>query len=331
LLADVSRGAYSARVSQFFAVVSPLAAICLVVGGTLGCAGSTRDTAVEDKISRTEDNWQDPRDLSNMKPLKVDGVFCDRRGKRADQVDTNHDARADFVTLYEPGEQGAITCKQGDLNFDGRLDAFFHYADGKLQREQYDQDYDGRIDTGRYWRDGEVYLIEEDLNRDGYVDTWRRYDRGTIVRVETDRDFDGRADMFVHYIAGRIDRVGYDVDGNGQVDQWDHDAARRAALALDAVASARAESPLTQEYVEDTPDDRPPDDPAATEPQPDEGRTDPADAPEESMDAPAADDPADSPAPRDDAAIPPETNAAESSESSPDEGEEREASIRPDN
>ena len=247
-IAGADAPAYSGRVTPHApnwigskwmgSIFSPL--LCLALAAPLtGCAGG------QDKESETpEDGAQsavpaglDQRDLSKMKSLAVDGTFCDRRGKRADQSDTNHDNRADLITLYDA--EGKISCKQADLNFDGRLDAFFHYSSGELKREQYDQDHDGRIDTGRYLKDGQVYLLEQDLNRDGYVDTWRRYDRGHLVRLENDRDSDGRADLFVHYVGGKIDRVGYDVDGNGKVDQWDHDAARRAAAALDSLSAAQ--------------------------------------------------------------------------------------------
>jgi hypothetical protein len=230
-----------------------LALLCTFALGTIACAGAKEDgpETPDEGAEPAVPDGLDKRDLSKMKTLVVDGTFCDRRGKRADQLDTNHDNRADLITLYD--SEGRITCKQADLDFDGRLDAFFHYTDGELRREQYDQDRDGRIDTGRYLKEGQVYLLEQDLNRDGYVDTWRRYDRGRLVRLENDRDFDGRADLFVHYVGGKIDRVGYDVDGNGKVDSWDHDAARRAAAALDSLSAAEdPEAPKEEEaFVEE--------------------------------------------------------------------------------
>jgi hypothetical protein len=192
--------------------------------------------------------WVDSRDKSKMRNLVVDGVRCDRTGKREQQVDLNHDSRADLITLFATGEGNEITCKQADLNFDGRLDAFFHYGDGgELEREQFDLDFDGRIDMGRNYKNGQLVMDEQDLNLDGYVDAWRVYDKGKLIRIETDRDGDGRADMFTYYVGNQIDRIGYDVNGDGKVDQWDHDAASRARLALER----RKEKQKTEDQTED--------------------------------------------------------------------------------
>lgn len=175
------------------------------------------------------------RNARDLEYLTVDGDRCDRTNKREHQVDVNQDGYADLVTLYTRATEGEkIACKQADLNFDGRLDAFIHYNDsGEVTREQYDQDFDGRIDMGRYYEQGFLVRDEMDLNQDGFADSWRIYDEGRLIRVETDRDADGRADMFTYYMGKQIDRVGYDVNGDGKVDTWDHDAARRARLALD--------------------------------------------------------------------------------------------------
>lgn len=174
------------------------------------------------------------RNAKDLEYLTVDGERCSRTGKREHQVDVNQDGYADLVTLYvNEGGSEKLACKQGDLNFDGRLDAFVYYEpSGEVSREQFDQDFDGRIDMGRYYAEGKLARDELDLNADGFADSWRIYDDGRLVRVESDRDADGRADMFTYYMGKQIDRIGYDVNGDGKVDTWDHDAARRARLAL---------------------------------------------------------------------------------------------------
>lgn len=174
------------------------------------------------------------RNAKDLEYLTVDGERCSRTGKREHQVDVNQDGYADLVTLYASDPSGEkLACKQGDLNFDGQLDAFVYYeASGEVSREQFDQDFDGRIDMGRYYAEGKLIRDELDLNQDGFADSWRIYDEGRLVRVESDRDADGRADMFTYYMGKQIDRIGYDVNGDGKVDTWDHDAARRARLAL---------------------------------------------------------------------------------------------------
>ncbi len=173
-----------------------------------------------------------------MRLLAVDATRCDPSGKRTQQQDLNRDGRADMITLTIQGngpDSGKISCKQGDFNHDGLLDAYIHYsARGDVVREQFDLDHDGRLDLGRYYEEGSLVLDEQDLNHDGYVDAWRRYDKGRLIRVDVDRDHDGRPDQFSFFVAGSIDRVGYDTTGDGKVDRWDQDIARRTRAALEA-------------------------------------------------------------------------------------------------
>jgi hypothetical protein len=193
------------------------------------------------------------RNAKDLKYLTVDGERCDRTNKREHQVDVNQDGWADLVTLYSTEAGGEkVSCKQADFNFDGRLDAFIHYAaTGDVTREQYDTDFDGRIDMGRYYELGKHLRDELDLNQDGFADSWRVYDDNRLVRVETDRDADGRADMFTYYIGKQIDRIGYDINGDGKVDTWDHDAARRARLAQAKRSGGEEKKPEEDAYVDE--------------------------------------------------------------------------------
>jgi hypothetical protein len=193
----------------------------------------------------------------NLRALVVDTSRCSASGGRTDQVDLNHDGRGDLVAIYQG--QGAqadqLACKQADLNFDGRIDAYFHFDDkGEIVREQFDLDFDGRIDLGRHYKGKDLEYDEQDLDRDGFVDAWRRYDKGRLLTIQVDRDGDGKPDMYTYYLSGRIDRVGYDVNGDGRVDQWDHDAARRARLAENSRTTKQTEAAdkkAGEEYVEE--------------------------------------------------------------------------------
>jgi hypothetical protein len=200
------------------------------------------------------DEARPARGNGNLQALVIDDSRCQSSGKRVSQVDLNHDDFADLITLYQTGENGeTVGCKQADLNFDGRLDAFYYYGpEGEIDREQFDLDFDGRIDLGRYFEAEIVIKDEQDLDLDGAVDTWRFYDKGRIVRMETDRDADGRADMFTYYVREEIDRIGYDINGDGKADQWDHDAARRARIAIEKRKDAQAPPPGEEPADEDT-------------------------------------------------------------------------------
>jgi len=239
-----------------------LAALCAVVAVAPGCAGkkdADKDGKSKSPDEANEDSQSAPEVNPNLRALRVDDNRCSSQGQRANQQDLNHDGKADLVSLYS-GEGITLSCRQADFNFDGRLDAYFHYDEkGVLNREQFDLDYDGRIDIGRTFKDGKLVLDEQDTNRDGFVDAWRRYDKGRLLRIETDRDGDGRADMFAYYVAGRVDRIGYDVNGDGRVDQWDHDAARRAreaeAIRKENTGTTDVPGGSTDEFVDEAPED----------------------------------------------------------------------------
>lgn len=237
-----------------------LTVLAAVVAGAPGCAGkkdADKDGKSKSPDEANEDSQSAPPVNPNLRALRVDDLRCSSKGKRADQKDLNHDGKADLVSIYS-GEGVTLTCRQADFNFDGRLDAYFHYDEkGVLIREQFDLDYDGRIDIGRTFKDGKLVLDEQDTNRDSFVDAWRRYDKGRLLRIETDRDGDGRPDMFAYYVAGRVDRIGYDVNGDGRVDQWDHDAARRAreaeSIRKENTGTTDIPGGSTDEFVDEAP------------------------------------------------------------------------------
>jgi hypothetical protein len=224
-----------------------IVALALVVGAAAGCKKKNGDDSETQMPDGAQGAQGDAGGTAPTKPglaaMTVDGTRCNIEQKQKDFQDLNQDGRADLITLYDADAGGQrITCKQADLNFDGRLDAFFHYnKGGDIEREQFDLDFDARIDMGRYYESGKLVRDEQDLNQDGAVDTWRYYDKGRLVRLEDDRDANGKADRFVYYVTGMIDRIGYDVNGNGKVDQWDHDAARRVRLAVQNRAAAKAD------------------------------------------------------------------------------------------
>lgn len=215
-------------------------AVGLLILGAAACA--TPDGGGDRKDSDAPAEARAARGNDQLQALVIDDARCVSAGKRVSQIDLNHDEFADLITVYANTDKGEIVgCKQADLNFDGRLDAFYYYGpEGEIEREQFDLDFDGRIDLGRYFEGEIVAKDEQDLDLDGAVDTWRFYDKGRIVRMETDRDADGRPDMFTYYVSERIDRIGYDVNGDGKADQWDHDAARRARIALEKRREAQA-------------------------------------------------------------------------------------------
>lgn len=195
---------------------------------TFGCKGTTGSSAKPTNTAAQADTG----------PSR-----CDTNGKRIVKIDLNQDKQPDVWKLYakqkiDHTEVDVLTCKERDLNFDGRKDTWYHYDnEGNLALEEMDVDFDGQIDLTTFRRGGKVIRKEMDTDHNNRVDVWQQFEDAVLVRVERDTDGDGRVDYWEHYEGGRIDRIGYDNNGDGRVDRWD-----RAATAPEEPANASGQS-----------------------------------------------------------------------------------------
>lgn len=144
------------------------------------------------------------------------------------EIDTNLDGIKDVVRTFNP--KGEALTEKADRDFDGRIDVWINFVDGRMAEEQ--------LDT----------------NGDGKPDLWKFYVNGQLQRVRRDRNFDGKPDLWEIYTNGRLERVGYDETFDGHVDRWERDeqmkydseaAERRAREQMDAVKDAGAPSAET--------------------------------------------------------------------------------------
>ena len=120
------------------------------------------------------------------------------------EVDTNLDGIKDVVRTFNP--KGEALHEEADRNFDGKLDVWVSFVNGRMSEEDIDSNFDGRVDVWKYYVDGELSRIKRDTNGDGKPDVWEIY------------------------VKGKLDRMGVDTNLDGHVDRWDRDVvAQRAA------------------------------------------------------------------------------------------------------
>jgi len=174
------------------------------------------------------------------------GDACDPGGKRALSLDLDRDGRPDVTRLFakrrsERGVAGEyLSCKQVDLNHDGRKDLWMHYGpEGERTVEEMDLDFDGRVDVVSFWGGAKMVRQELDTDFDGRPDILRHFENDKLARVERDTNRDGRMDHREFYEGGVLDRIGFDDDGDGRVDRWE-----RAPAPAEA-ASAAPPPPVT--------------------------------------------------------------------------------------
>ncbi len=195
-------------------------ACCGVSIGICGCGDTTTaaspGTATSGlKVSQTDFGAQ------------FDRSRCDDRGKQVVTSDTDGDGKPDVIKLFTVVEQGGqqvqqLSCRQVDLNHDGKMDIIYSYGPGgMLMTEDFDLDFDGKFDERVYYQDGRKVRMERDLDGDGRPDYVEFYEGGKLVRVERDSNGDGKPDEWQYYENGRLDRIGIDTTGSGRADKWE--------------------------------------------------------------------------------------------------------------
>jgi hypothetical protein len=159
---------------------------------------------------------------------QIDRSKCSDRGKEIVTADTNLDKKPDvwkfFQTVNVNGQKvQVLTCKQVDLNHDGKLDLVYYYDDKGAQTtlEEFDLDFDGKFDLTVYYVNGKKVREELDTNYDQKPDLFKYYEDEKLVRIERDTNNDGKIDEWQYYEGGKLDRIGYDTQGTGKVDKWD--------------------------------------------------------------------------------------------------------------
>jgi len=205
---------------------------------TVGCGGSQK-TGTASAATTAADAWG---------TANVDRSRCKEGGKQVVTADTNQDEKPDVWKFYAEAAGGqALTCKQVDLNVDGKVDLVDHYgADQKVEMSEFDLDFDGRFDQTVFFNAGKKHRLERDMDFNGKPDYVEFYENGKVVRIERDSNGDGRVDEWQYYENGKLDRIGYDTKGTGKADKFDRAPEETAAATPEpspAAAPAGVEPP----------------------------------------------------------------------------------------
>lgn len=127
-----------------------------------------------------------------------------------------------------------LVCREVDTNMDGLKDLVRYYDDeGEAVEERADTDYDGEIDTWIRFDDGRIARVAIDHDGDGNPEETRYYQRGMLSRVQRDRNGDGKPDVWEIYAGGRLERMGVDMDHDGRVDRWNRDEVQQGVKPKD--------------------------------------------------------------------------------------------------
>ena len=116
------------------------------------------------------------------------------------EIDANLDGIKDVVRTFN--EKGEPLHEESDTNYDGKIDDWVNFADGRIEEE----DMDTTFSAGR-------------------PNVWKFYINGELSRIRRNTHCaSGKADTWEIYFKNRLERVGNDVSCDGHVDRWDRDA-----------------------------------------------------------------------------------------------------------
>ncbi len=153
-----------------------------------------------------------------------------------------------------------LACREIDTNLDGIKDVVRTFNQkGEALHEEADRDYDGKVDVWLNFVDGRLAEEDADTNKDGKPDIWKFYVNGQLQRIRRDRNGDGKPDVWEIYSKGRLERVGMDETYDGHVDRWDRDeqlkyeadtAERKAREQMDAQQDGGASSSAPSSFTD---------------------------------------------------------------------------------
>jgi hypothetical protein len=93
------------------------------------------------------------------------------------ELDRDGDGRIDYRVIYD--QAGLVAREEMDFNLDGRMDTFYYYTRGILQRVEIDSKNTGKIDIWVYLLDGTyIQRYERDTDGDGKPDFVRTFNGG---------------------------------------------------------------------------------------------------------------------------------------------------------
>jgi len=166
---------------------------------------------------------------------EVDPSLCEAEGKDVDSYDLNGDDKPDVWKLFKlekasGGTSRILTCKQADLNFDGKKDYVVAFNDqGGILFEKFDFDFQKGFDAFYKYEEIEgekaksaLYEVQRDSNFDGKYDIVEKYDTktGQLTEVQRDTNGDLKPDVWEQYENGQLVAILYDDEPyDGKVDR----------------------------------------------------------------------------------------------------------------
>ncbi len=136
------------------------------------------------------------------------------------EQDSNFDGSLDIWNTYANGK---LVERDRDTSGDGRADVWERYENDRMTERTIDRDHDSVADAFYVYADAILAEERHDANNDGTIDRLIRYQNLFRVSAEEDRDHDGNIDVWTFYGVAQgkevVERVEQATKGSGPPDR----------------------------------------------------------------------------------------------------------------
>jgi hypothetical protein len=140
--------------------------------------------------------------------------------------DLNGDGIPDLWIYYSPLAPSEIVRQEEATRWDGRVDTWSYFKDGKLVRREVDTKGKGTADTVYYYESDKIVREERDEHGTGHVSFRALYQNGRRAKVEEDTSGGGKTDLWIYYDTSKDGEIVLkkerDLNGDGTVDLWSY-------------------------------------------------------------------------------------------------------------
>ena len=144
--------------------------------------------------------------------------------KNVEVKDINGDGVPDLWIYHNPRNPAEIVRQEEATKYDGTVNAWSYFKDGKLVRRDVDSQGQGRPDTVFYYADDKIAREERDESGTGRISYRAIYQNGRLAHVEKDTRGEGKIDLWIHYDTNRAEEIiikdEKDMNGDGIADLW---------------------------------------------------------------------------------------------------------------
>ena len=144
--------------------------------------------------------------------------------KNVEVRDVNGDGVPDLWIYYSPLRSSEIVRQEEASRFDGRVDTWSYFKEGRLVRREVDTKGKGAADTFYYYENNEIVREERDENGNGDVSFRAMYQNGRRAKIEEATSGRGKIDHWLYFDSSKDGEIVLkeerDLNGDGVVDLW---------------------------------------------------------------------------------------------------------------